>query len=416
MILVLGAGLAGLAAATRLQEAGVDWLLVEAEDRPGGRVTTEITREGYRLDRGFQVLLDSYPTARRLLDLEALKPRYFQSGALMAGPDGFEKILNPLFHPTWLLSAPLVRSFSLREKISLGILASMQCLYSDESLLRREARLTAFQELQRWGLDRDVLEKFLRPFFAGVFLDNGLGTDASVLRYDLKKFALGRALLPADGMGEIPRQLSARLPVIRQRYGTVVRALLRRGGGGSEVTGVELANGEKIFADHVILSTDERATCGLLGLKEKRQWSEVSTFYFAGDRALYEGGLLVLPEGRGSHVRHFTDLTNTAPEYAPMGKRLLSATVLSPQNGDISHLVQAEIAAFFPDFLDWKFLREVRVRRALPSQAPGFKTLRPESRPAMNLWLAGDQVAHASIESVLCSGLRTAGEVLDCIL
>jgi hypothetical protein len=179
---------------------------------------------------------------------------------------------------------------------------------------------------------------------------------------------------------------------------------------------VELANGEKIFADHVILSTDEGATCGLLGLEERRQWSEVSTFYFAGDRALYEGGLLVLPEGRGSLVRHFTDLTNTAPEYAPMGKRLLSATVLSPQNSDISHLVQAEIAAFFPDFLDWKFLREVRVRRALPSQAPGFKNLCPESRPAMNLWLAGDQVAHASIESVLCSGLRTAGEVLDCIL
>jgi phytoene dehydrogenase-like protein len=414
MVIIVGAGLAGLACAIRLQEAGVEWLLLESDDHPGGRVATEITPEGYRLDRGFQVLLDSYPTASSLLNLKALQPRYFQSGALMVGEEGWERILNPLHHPDWLLSAPLIRSFSLREKISLGLLASLQCLRSDDSLLGQESGISALQEISRFGLEGDVLEKFLRPFFAGVFLDNDLGTDASIFRYDLKKFALGRALLPANGMGEIPRQLASRLPSSRQRYGARVQKILRKDGASDCITGLELPNGEKIEADHVILATDESTSCLLLGLKEQRAWSQISTFYFTGNDPLYEGGLLVLPEGKNALVRHFTDLTNTAPEYAPKGKRLLSATVLNPPVGDLSGVVQTEITRYLPDFRGWKFLQEIRIVRALPSQIPGFHRFQPERRPTPNLWLAGDQVAHASIDSALASGLRTADEVISC--
>ena len=412
MIIVVGAGLAGLACATRLEESGIDWLMLEGSDKPGGRVSTEITSDGYHLDRGFQVLLDSYPTARKVLDFSSLCPRYFQSGALLVGSSYSERILNPLQHPSFLLAAPFIRSISLREKMSLGIHGAIQCLQSDEALLRREIGKTALEELQEMGLGGDILEKFLRPFFAGVFLDNHLGTDASVLRYDLKKFAFGRAFLPSGGMGVIPRQLSEKLPSSRQRYGTVVSAIKSSG---SVITAVKLASGEEISADHVIFATDEGSSCRLLGIPEQRRWSDVSTYYFTGNHRLYEGGLLVLPEGRGSFVRHFTDLTNTAPEYAPQGKRLLSATVLNPPEGDQSTRVHDEIRRYFPGFSDWKFLREVRVRRALPAQTPGFRTLFPEQHPASNLWLAGDQVAHASIESALASGLGVAGEVLDCI-
>ena len=46
--------------------------VLEASDAVGGRVRTDLTPEGFRLDRGFQVLLTNYPETKRLLDYEAL--------------------------------------------------------------------------------------------------------------------------------------------------------------------------------------------------------------------------------------------------------------------------------------------------------------------------------------------------------
>ena len=55
-VIVIGAGLAGLTCARRLQEAGRDCLVLEAADAVGGRIRTE-RFDGFLLDRGFQVFL-----------------------------------------------------------------------------------------------------------------------------------------------------------------------------------------------------------------------------------------------------------------------------------------------------------------------------------------------------------------------
>ncbi|MEC7400650.1 MAG: FAD/NAD(P)-binding protein, partial [Verrucomicrobiota bacterium] len=64
--LIVGAGLAGLACALTVRRAGRNVLLFDREEVVGGRVRTDGI-EGYRLDRGFQVLLTAYPEARRFL-------------------------------------------------------------------------------------------------------------------------------------------------------------------------------------------------------------------------------------------------------------------------------------------------------------------------------------------------------------
>jgi protoporphyrinogen oxidase len=389
----------------------MDWLLLEAGSRAGGRVATETTKEGYRLDAGFQVLLDSYPTARKLIDFSALQPRYFQSGALLAAPGGWERILNPLKHPEGFLSAILSKSFTWSEKISLAMYAGFQLLRPDQSL-QRETGYSTLEELERLGLEGGILESFLRPFFGGVFLDNELGTDASVFRYNLKKFTLGNALLPAEGMAKIPEYLASRLPAARQRYGEKVTSIHFQD---SVVAGVEVDGGEIISCTQLVLATDEGATRCLLGLPLGEKWIGVSTLYFTGKEPLYEGSLLVLPAGKDRLVRHFTDLTNIAPEYAPPGRRLLSATILNPptdRSSDLAAMAQAEITRLLPNFKSWEFLKEIRITRALPQRQSGYgKGLLP-MRFSKNLFLAGDQIAPVGIESAMLSGQLVAEEIL----
>lgn len=69
-VVVLGAGYAGLTAATVLTEAGAEVVLVEARDRVGGRVCTEALSGGSWIDHGGQWV---GPTQRRL---RALAARY----------------------------------------------------------------------------------------------------------------------------------------------------------------------------------------------------------------------------------------------------------------------------------------------------------------------------------------------------
>ncbi|MEV6626810.1 FAD-dependent oxidoreductase, partial [Amycolatopsis sp. NPDC051114] len=80
-VVVVGGGLAGLSAARRLCGAGAEVTVLEAGDEVGGRVRTDVV-DGFRFDRGFQVLLPAYPALRRLADVGALRPRPFTRGTI----------------------------------------------------------------------------------------------------------------------------------------------------------------------------------------------------------------------------------------------------------------------------------------------------------------------------------------------
>ncbi|MGA1419179.1 MAG: FAD-dependent oxidoreductase, partial [Ilumatobacteraceae bacterium] len=81
-VVVVGAGLAGLAAARHLHSKSFNVAVLEAQDDVGGRVRTDIV-EGFRLDRGFQIMLTAYPELRRQVDLESLDVHTFDPGALV---------------------------------------------------------------------------------------------------------------------------------------------------------------------------------------------------------------------------------------------------------------------------------------------------------------------------------------------
>jgi phytoene dehydrogenase-like protein len=81
-VIIVGAGVAGLACALDLAAAGVPVRVLEGSDAVGGRMRTDQHR-GFLLDRGFQVFNTSYPQVRRRLDLRALRLRPFTPGVLL---------------------------------------------------------------------------------------------------------------------------------------------------------------------------------------------------------------------------------------------------------------------------------------------------------------------------------------------
>jgi hypothetical protein len=53
-----------------------------------------------------------------------------------------------------------------------------------------------------------MIDRFLRPFLGGIFLERELDTSSRMLDFVWRMFSTGAAALPADGMGAITRQLA----------------------------------------------------------------------------------------------------------------------------------------------------------------------------------------------------------------
>ncbi len=93
-VVVVGAGLSGLACALDLCRAGRRVALLEASDGVGGRMRTD-RRDGFLLDRGFQVFNTSYPQVKRRLDLRSLRLRPFTAGVVAHTSRGPVRLVDP---------------------------------------------------------------------------------------------------------------------------------------------------------------------------------------------------------------------------------------------------------------------------------------------------------------------------------
>ena len=82
-------------AAKVLEENGYFPTLIESSNDVGGRLKT-ILKEGYQLDKGFQVLLTEYPQAKKHLDYKALKLQKLVSGACIFTKNKQIIIGNPI--------------------------------------------------------------------------------------------------------------------------------------------------------------------------------------------------------------------------------------------------------------------------------------------------------------------------------
>ena len=409
MTIIVGAGLAGSTCAKVLAGAKHPFVLCEASGRPGGRAVTDRSPEGFLFDRGFQVLLDSYPTARRHLDFRALGGGRFRAGALFVGRGRPRALENPLRRPSALWGAlradilPVADLFRLLRLVtrSLGPRGVDETL-STERLLRG------------YGFREDFFTRFARPFFGGVLLDPELQTSGEVFLGYLRRFVTGRALVPARGIGALAEQLVAGIPRESLRYGMRAEELVFAQG---TVCGARFSNGEFLAGDQVVLAVDEPAACRLLGSGRPRAARATAVHYFAAERPFYREPWLCLPPRRGeSPVLHAALVSNASPGLAPQGAHLWSVTVLPghPRAAD-AEAVASEVASWFgQDRRSMRPLAFIKVPYAVPEQLPGFRR-RPAPWGAVppGVQVAGDTICGASIDAVMASGEEVAKKVIS---
>ncbi len=416
-VVIVGAGLAGLTCAKVLAAAGRALVLLDAAAVPGGRVFSSVRADGFTLDRGFQVLLDSYPTARRHLDLDALGGGRFRAGAMFVGEGAPRFLENPLRRPAAVIEALRGRVLALPDLVRLAALTISSCLARADALERRaagKADSSAFDLLRGYGLGEQFFTRFARPFFGGVLLDPQLETSGALLLQYLRRFATGRALLPGAGMGAIPAQLAAHLPPGVLRLNCSVRALRWRG---DATPVVVLESGEEILAGSLVLAVDEPSVCRLLGHGAPREARATAVHYFSAPRAWYEGGWLCLPPRNASHpVLHAALVTNVAPGLGPAGTHLWSVTVVPGEAGaEDADLVARAVAGWFcAPAAELHHLDFVRVPYAVPAQPAGFAARRdPWGATPRGVQVIGDAAGGASIEAAMASGEEAAKNLIS---
>lgn len=401
---IVGAGLAGLACALELQEAGCRIALFEEAPSVGGRMRTDLV-DGFRLDRGFQVLLDSYPEVGRHYDPAALRVGAFEPGAMIWTGRRLVRITDPWRRPRTLLSTIGSRVASLGDLTLLRRLLS-EC--REETGEESEGELNTARFLATYGFSKNLLERFLIPFFTGVFLARDLEVPASRFRYFLGMFAEGTAVLPADGIEAFPRLLASKLHDGVLQLSTRVTRV--------EDGEIEIEGGRKIAARAVIVATDGISAAELLlGRKPVRMRGAVTLYFTAGRACVGKPYLVLNGSGRGV-VNHLSELSTIQPAYAPEGRTLLSVSVLpvdAPNDDEsLERLVRSELKGWFGSKVDrWELLRVYRVPFALPVMDRVSCPIRPPG--SVRTYLCGDYTVQPSIQGAMSSGVKTARKVLE---
>lgn len=406
-VIVVGAGLAGLAAARELSIHGVDVAVFEGSDDVGGRVRTD-RRDGLLLDHGFQLYNPAYPEASRVLDHKALDLRPFTPGLIALTDHGPTRLGDPRRRPRWVVDALSGRTGGLAGKLRFAAYAWQT---SRASRGERESRedLSAEVALLSAGVDPVLLESVVRPFLSGVFLEDRLDTSRRFLDLVLTSFVKAAPTVPSAGMQAIPEQLRDALPDGTVRTATRVSAVR---------PGAVVTDQGEHTARSVIIATDPPQAGDLLPGLDVPVGRAVTTFYYVADgnpELLAGGDPILIVDGRRSRgpVVNTVVLTHAAPTYASHGRTLVSASVLGIRDTAEDELaVRNHLAQLYGvGTRGWEMVGSYPITYALPAMPVPLQIRKPVT-VGDGTFVAGDHRDTASIQGAMVSGRRAADAAL----
>ena len=412
-VVIVGAGLAGLACARRLAGGPAPPLVLEAGNAVGGRTRTDVL-EGFRLDRGFHVFLAAYPEARRVLDYPALDLRPFAPEAYIRYRGRFHHVADPWRRPSVAIMALGRPIGTIADTLRLALMSRRLRRGSLEEMLARP-ETTTLAALRAAKFSDKMIDRLFRPLFGGALLDRELGVSSRVFEFLFRMLAAGDACLPSAGIGAIPEQIAAALPAGAVRLNAPVSQIAPGR--------VLLRSGEEVRAAAIVVATEEPEAARLLGAATGRGAANgrgargVTCLHFAAARAPFPEPIVVLDADGEGPIGTLAVVSNVAPARAPAGRALVAATlpgVPGPGDPALEPVARRQMELWFGRRArDWRLLRIDRIPYAYPSQDP--PALDPPRRPVQvrpGLYVCGDHVDNASIDGALTSGRRAAEAVL----
>lgn len=410
-VVVVGAGLAGLAAARRLAVAGQNVCVVEAGDRIGGRVQTDFV-DGLILDRGFQLYNPAYEEGTRILDLKSLDIQSLTAGLIVSIDGRHYKIADPRHEPAWAVDSLLAPVGSIKSKLKFAKYALLNSL-GKNAVTSYDQRTDQFL---RRTFGKDLTEKLLRPFLAGVFLEDELATSKRFFDVVLKTFVKGRPGVPANGMQEIPRQLAAQLPAESIHLNTSVTSI--------KSGRVETSAGQ-IDCRSVIVATNPRSAKSLLPNLKVPHNHSVTTWYHVADcpaEELTEGeGTLIVDGKRYLNMKpdatrpvvNTVAISNAAASYASGDRVLISSSALGVHDSTAAEsAIRAHLSSLYKtSTTNWQHVATYPIPDALPAMVAPHSSELP-SRLGDGVYVAGDYRDVSSINGAFKSGRLAAEAVI----
>lgn len=401
---IIGAGISGLIAAQILENHGYQPTILEATNSVGGRVKSDIL-EGYTLDHGFQVLLTSYPAAKKYLNYDALELQEFLPGATIFKDSKQQTIGDPL------------RSFSLLFPTlfaSIGNFADKTKILKLNTLLKKKKIAAIFktdetstlQYLEDFGFSDEIINDFFKPFFSGIFLEPNLETSSRMFEFVYKMFGDGLAVLPKNGIQEISNQLKSNLKNTTFKFNSPVK---------------EVKDKDIILQDDTILESHftiiaTEASSLISNLKnQETNWKSCETLYFETDKRVIQKPLIGLIADENSLINNIFYHTSLATSTENT-KELLSVTVVKEhQLTDLNLILRVtEDLKRFCNIDVKKFLKHYHIKKALPKLTNlHYEISSTETKLKATVFLAGDQLLNGSLNAAMISGERAALGVIQ---
>ena len=401
---IIGAGVSGLIAARVLEDNGYSPVIIEATERAGGRMKTDIVN-GFQLDHGFQVLLTAYPAAQKYLDFDALELQQFLPGASIF-KSGKQKIIgDPLKELSLLFSTLFSGIGNVGDKLKILKLNS-DLKKKSTSVIFSEKEQTTFSYLQAVGFSNEMITDFFKPFFSGIFLETQLDTSSRMFEFVYKMFGEGYATLPKAGIEAIPKQLLLNLKNTTLKLNTKVTSIK-----GGEIT----LEDNLILESHFTIIATDASNLILDSNTTTVEWKACDTLYFETEGRVIKKQLIGLVPEKDTLINNIFYHTSLETKTRS-NNELLSVTVIDHPNLSNEALIErVKIELRAHCGIDaCKFIKQYKIPMALPKLMDlKYEVLPAKTRLTAQLFLAGDTQLNGSLNAAMISGERAALGVIE---